>query len=116
MRLAVLMNGVLRGMGHEAPCELITTKTVPPEAGGPVYSHCAIIDAPVDLPDGDYEVEFSGEVAIVQRQDGCWMVASILPHTYQEAAKFYAARRSSSSRNGARQRASASAAEPQEIH
>jgi hypothetical protein len=92
MRFAVLSKGVLRGMGREAVCELLATKTVVPEASRPVYSHCAIIEAPLDLPDGDYEVEFAGEVAITSLRDGCWLVGRILPRTYSEAAKFYGAK------------------------
>lgn len=92
MRFAVLMNGILRGMGHQAACELLATKTIGPESARPTYSHCAIIEAPVDLPDGDYEVEFGDNVAITRRQDGGWVVGAVLPNTYQEAANFYAAR------------------------
>jgi hypothetical protein len=90
MRFAVLSKGVLRGMGHEAVCELLATKTVLPEASRAVYSHCAIIEAPSDLPDGDYEVEFAGEVAVTSLRDGSWMVGRLLPHTYSEAQSFYA--------------------------
>lgn len=92
MRFAVLMSGMLRGMGHETACELLATKTISPETSRAVYSHCAIIEAPIDLPDGDYEVEFSGEVAITRKQGGSWTVGAVLPHTYQEAASFYASR------------------------
>ena len=90
MRFAVLMKGVLRGMGHEAPCELLATKTVLPDASRPVYSHCAIIEAPTNLPDGDYEVEFSAEVAITRLQNGYWLVGRVMPSTYSEAASFFA--------------------------
>src|ERR1700680_214586 len=90
MRFAVLMKGVLRGMGHQTPCELLATKTVVPEASRPVYSHCAIIEAPSDLPYGDYEVEFSGEVAITRLQEGGWLVGRVMPRTYAEAASFFA--------------------------
>ena len=89
MRFAVLCKGVLRGMGREAICELLATKTVLPEASRAIYSHCAIIDAPKDLPDGNYEVEFAGEVAVTSLHRGSWMVGRILPRTYAEAAAFY---------------------------
>lgn len=90
MRFAVLIKGLLRGMGHEAPCELLATKTVEGDASQPVYSHCAIIEAPVDLPDGDYEVEFFNEVAVTSRHRGSWVVARVIPKTYAEAANFFA--------------------------
>jgi hypothetical protein len=98
MRFAVLMKGVLRGMGREAACELLATKTVVPETTQPIYSHCAIIEAPHNLPDGEYEVEFSGEVAVTRLHEGCWQVGRVMPKTYAEAASFFAAeaRRASS--------------------
>jgi hypothetical protein len=99
MRFAVLCKGVLRGMGREAVCELLATKTVLADASRAIYSHCAVIEAPLDLPDGDYEVEFGGEVAVTGLRDGCWMVGRILPHTYPEAKLFYA---EASTRPGAR--------------
>ena len=103
MRFAVLIKGTLRGMGREAACELLATKTVVPEASRPEYSHCAVIEAPSDLPDGDYEVEFAEEVAITRLQEGSWQVARVMPRTYAEAATFFAneARRLASSRRGA---------------
>ena len=61
MRFAVLIKGILKGMGREAACELLATKNVVAEASRPVYSHCAVIEAPTDLPDGEYEVYFAGE-------------------------------------------------------
>lgn len=98
-------------MGHEVACELIATKSVTPEAARPVYSHCAIIETAADLPDGDYEVEFGGEVAITRRQNGSWQVGSILPHTYREVANFYASRQRGSRRgsDGARRQSGGSA-------
>ncbi len=90
MRFAVLMKGVLRGMGHEASCELLATKTVEADSKRPVYSHCAIIEAPKELPDGDYEVEFSGEVAVTALHEGSWLVGRVMPRTYAEAATFFA--------------------------
>jgi hypothetical protein len=94
MRFAVLSKGMLRGMGREVACELLATKTVLAEASQAVYSHCAIIEAPSDLPDGDYEVEFAGEVAVTSLRSGSWMVGRILPHTYPEAQSFYASENS----------------------
>lgn len=89
MRFAVLMKGILRGMGRQAPCELLATKILTPESPRPAYSHCAVIEAPTDLPDGEYEVEFGDEVAATRLHNGCWTVGSPLPHTYAEAVSFY---------------------------
>lgn len=91
MRFAVLCKGVLRGRGREEACELLATKTVVPEASRAVYSHCAVVEAPLDLPDGDYEVEFAGEIGVVSLHNGLWTVGRLVPHTFSEAASFYAA-------------------------
>lgn len=77
-------------MGREVMCELLATKSVTPGASRPVYSHCAVIEAPTDLLEGDYEVEFGQEVAITRLQDGCWQVARVMPRSYTEAAIFFA--------------------------
>jgi hypothetical protein len=77
-------------MGHLSECELLATKSVVPGTIHPTYSHCAVIEAPSDLPDGDYEVEFAGELAVTRLQDGCWHVARIMPRAYAEAATFFA--------------------------
>ena len=90
MRFAVLLKGTLRGMGRHCDCELLATKSVSPGNSRPTYSHCAVIEAPSDLPDGDYEVEFAGEVAVTRLQYGCWHVARVMPRTYAEAATFFA--------------------------
>lgn len=89
MRFAVLMKGVLRGMGREERCELLATKSaLSSEERGPVYSHCAIIEAPADMPDGQYEVEFGGEVAYTERVNGSWVVGQTLPRTHEELISF----------------------------
>ena len=90
MRFAVLLKGTLRGMGREAECELLATKSVVPGTSRPTYSHCAVIEAPIDLLDGDYEMEFADEVALTHLQDGSWQVARVMPRTYAEAATFFA--------------------------
>ena len=111
MRFAVLCKGVLRGMGRESVCELLATKTVLSEATRAVYSHCAIIEAPLDLPDGDYEVEFAGEVAVTSLRGGSWLVGRILPQTYSEAKTFYA-QESAASKTGPVNRRSGTATKP----
>lgn len=88
MRFAVLMRGILRGMGREERCELLATKNLFAEDGKPSYSHCAIIEAPADMPDGEYEIEFSGEVAYTRRFNGYWTVGQTLPHTPDEINSF----------------------------
>jgi hypothetical protein len=89
MRFAVLLKGTLRGMGRRSECELLATKSVQPGITHATYSHCAVIEAPSDLPDGDYEVEFEGEVAVTRLQNACWHVARVMPRSYAEAATFF---------------------------
>ena len=88
MRLAVLIQGTLRGMGREEKCELLATKVIVAAAARPVYSHCAVIEAPCDLPDGEYEVEFGGEVAWTQRHNGSWTGGQTLPKPAGEVSSF----------------------------
>lgn len=75
-------------MGREERCELLATKSALAEDGHPAYSHCAIIEAPVDMPDGEYEIEFGGEVAYTRRFNGYWTVGQTLPHTHAELTSF----------------------------
>lgn len=38
-----------------------------------VYSRCSVIDAPMDLPDGDYTVAFNGYVVTAKKEGSLWM-------------------------------------------
>jgi len=40
-----------------------------------VFSHCSVIDAPLDLPDGDYSVSFNEYVVSAKKEGGLWMPA-----------------------------------------
>lgn len=121
MRFAVLMQGVIRGMGRQENCELLATKTVSTETAQPVYSHCAIIEAPADLPDGEYEVEFGSEVAWTLRRNGSWTVGQTLPHSHSELTAFISAgngpmgRPASLASNGDR-RPRGAAEDPSSVH
>ena len=53
---AVLIPGVLRGMGCEVKCEVLARKQSPDL--GPEYSEGFVLNAPADLPEGDYLVVF----------------------------------------------------------
>lgn len=91
MRFAVIMSGVLYGMGRQAKCQVLATKSVIDDQTPPTYTHCLIVDAPSDMPNGDYEVEFEQEVAVARLQDGIWTVCPTLPHTLAEIKAFIAA-------------------------
>jgi len=85
-----MMSGVLRGMGRQAKCQVLATKSVVDDLTPPTYAHCSIMDAPSDMPEGDYELEFEHEVAVVRLQDRSWTVCPTLPHTLAEAKAFIA--------------------------
>ena len=75
MRMSVLLWGTLEGMGRSVPCELIAIKTAPTNAvDQPQYSHCSIVKAPANLPDGEYLLRFAGLVTTVQRRESSWIV------------------------------------------
>jgi hypothetical protein len=60
-------------MGREVPCEMLAMKEAPSETSRAVYCRCSVIDAPMDLPDGDYTVAFNGYVVTAQKEGGLWM-------------------------------------------
>jgi hypothetical protein len=67
-------------MGHKAACGVLARKTPvvakhPHRAGSPeyTYSDCAIIDAPFDLPDGEYIVHFDDHTVAATKQGGYWL-------------------------------------------
>jgi hypothetical protein len=72
MRSVVLIHGLLRGMGREAPCEMIAMRDTSPDRT-PAYCRCSVVEAPEDLPDGEYTVSFLGEAVRVRRQGGLWL-------------------------------------------
>jgi hypothetical protein len=41
--------------------------------GPPVYSRCSVIDAPQDLPDGDYTVSFDAYIVPAKKEAGLWI-------------------------------------------
>jgi hypothetical protein len=43
------------------------------ESGQIVYSRCCVLDAPPDVPDGNYTVRFDGHSVSAIRQNGLWL-------------------------------------------
>lgn len=41
--------------------------------GSPDYTDCTVIDAPFDLPDGEYVVHFDDHLVAVTKQRGYWL-------------------------------------------
>jgi len=80
MRSVVLIQGLLRGMGREALCELLAMKESQPETGANLYTRCSVIDAPWDLPDGDYTVTFFDCIVSARREGGLWVPGGTAVH------------------------------------
>ena len=73
MRSVVLIHGLLRGMGHEEPCEMLAMKETQPENGAPFFSRCSVIEAPQDLPNGVYTVSFGNYLVPARKDSGLWI-------------------------------------------
>ncbi|HTX76388.1 MAG TPA: hypothetical protein VMD29_09295 [Terracidiphilus sp.] len=74
MGTTLIMQGTLRGMGCEVHCSLIVTRSESLNGLGGTYTKCAVLDAPVWLPDGYYEVIFCGQSAFLHRVNRIWSV------------------------------------------
>ncbi len=72
-----LLKGNLRGFGVEANCEVLARR-LSIDAGSRlvqrpyVYTDCAVIGAPPDLPAGKYIVYFDGHRFAVTSRRGLW--------------------------------------------
>ncbi len=76
MQLAVLLRGRLKGMGLEAPCELMARRDLGDKRVA--YSGMRLIDAPGSFPDGDYVVVLESRRVAVRRRNGEWLMGSEL--------------------------------------
>jgi hypothetical protein len=75
MGTVVLIRGVLRGMEHETGCEVLVRKHSI-ESGSPRYSEGFVLNAPVDLPEGEYTVTFDGHSLHAVSQHGIWLTST----------------------------------------
>ena len=79
MGMIVLVRGSLRGMGHEVECEVVAMKRTvlhPPKERpqiDEVYSDCGVLNAPQDLPDGEYTVRVGNQLFSTRRRRGLWL-------------------------------------------
>jgi hypothetical protein len=69
-----MLSGVLRGMGREEKCIVSATEVSLPGIPSE-YTKCSIHQAPSDLPEGHYEVEYEGRIARIQKFQGMWVTA-----------------------------------------
>lgn len=78
----VLVRGVARGMAREAPCELLARKRLLPglDSHGRKryeYTQCSVLQAPSDLPDGEYVVTTEdGHSIATAKMYGHWLLAT----------------------------------------
>ena len=66
----VRMDGVVRGMDREAHCDVLVRKGDP--GTGSDYSDGFVLNAPADLPDGEYFVKFDGHAFVAKKEQGVW--------------------------------------------
>lgn len=74
MGTTLIVKGTLRGMGCEVECALIASRSESLGASSPTFTKCAILEAPLWLPDGYYEATFCGQSAFLHRVNGTWSV------------------------------------------
>ncbi len=79
MGMIVMMRGSLQGMGREAECEVVARKQIvvstrkSESSFNEEYSDIGVIEAPVDLPDGDYTVRVANYTFTATRRNGLWL-------------------------------------------
>lgn len=52
---------------------MLAMRDVPTVPGPVVYSRCSVIDAPLNLPDGDYAVTFDRYIVPARKEAGLWI-------------------------------------------
>ena len=70
---SVLFPAQLTGMNQRATCSVSAIKVTELGTDESSYSRSRIVGAPLDLPDGAYEVTFAGHTLEVQRCMGVWL-------------------------------------------
>jgi hypothetical protein len=73
MRSVVLIRGLLIGRGYEVPCEMLAMRDSQAQPGRTAYSRCSVIEAPAQLPDGEYTVTFHGYSVPARKEGGLWV-------------------------------------------
>jgi hypothetical protein len=70
---SVLLPAQLAGMNQRATCSVSAIKVAVPGTDNSKYSRPRIIGAPLDLPDGAYQLTFAGRALSIQRRKGVWI-------------------------------------------
>jgi hypothetical protein len=73
IRETVLIQGILKGMGHNSPCLVRTIKVSIPKLDVWEYVNAEVFEAPEELPHGKYEVNFDGRRAKVKKTFDGWV-------------------------------------------
>ena len=73
---AILVEGVLTGMGREAACEVLVWQES--RSSLRPYSQFRVIATPLDLPDGVYVVAFHDRAFPTTKERGAWVMESLL--------------------------------------
>lgn len=78
MQVSVLLKGRLRGMGREAPCEVMAKRQAPGGKEEDGYDDLRLLEAPGDFPDGDYVLHIDPIMVSVRRRGGEWLMGNEL--------------------------------------
>lgn len=79
MHVQVLLVGRLVRLGQQAECEVIARRTSRSETGETIYTDPVIIQAPKDLPEGEYTLFFENVSTPVLHKGVLWMLSGPPP-------------------------------------
>ncbi len=75
MSSVVLLKAQLLGHGRDAACDVLAWQNEPGSEFA--YRQFRVIDAPGDLPDGDYTITFEGRSYSTRKQQGQWAMQKV---------------------------------------
>ena len=68
----VLISGTLKGQYFESPCMVRAVKLTIPKFELWEFVKADVVEAPVELPDGEYELHFEGRKFKATKNAGHW--------------------------------------------
>lgn len=71
-RETITLLAKLKGMGREASCMVSAIKLSLPDFNIAQFVGCDVIQAPSDLPDGEYTVNIGDRKIFVEKRNGVW--------------------------------------------